>query len=165
MMCRRVGWEVRGGGMAGMHRAVAVRQMPVAAGIMATPTPTRTRTFVRSGMRKARRGHRDQAGTAKREREGIGIHVVLPEYTRREERRAASVAPPPSVATLCGRHFAGAVPPTIDAMRASSEPVVEQTTGAVPKAIGVAVAWIRVATSVAFSDVGLRRDTTLMLIE
>src|SRR6185437_9851155 len=158
MMQRSVGCEVRAGRVARMHHGIAMLQMRMAGRIMST------RTFVRSGMREASRGHCNQSGTAKREREGIGIHVVLLLYTRREQRTAARVVPP-SVAARGKHHFDGVVPPTIAAMRASSAPVVEHTTGAVPNAIGVAVAWIRVATSVPPSGVALRRDTTLMLIE
>ena len=142
--------RVRASRVTRMTRSVCMRQMRVPAGIMST------RTIVRPGMRKAGRSHGNETGTAKHERECVGIHMVLLQYTRRAWRTMADH----------GRHhFVGALPPTIDAMRASSAPVVEHTIGAVPNAIGVAVAWISVATSVPFSAVGLRRETTLMLTE
>lgn len=55
--------------------------------------------------------------------------------------------------------------PTIDAIFASSQPLVEQTTAGVPNDIGIAVACTNVATSVVLSGDATRRDTTLMLIE
>ena len=91
-MHRRVTSEMELARMALVRVSSVVSGMPVrgpgamAGRIMAAGM----HSWVRSGMRESRRSHGNQASTTKRERECIGIHLVLFQYTRRGQRAAAN---------------------------------------------------------------------------